>query len=91
MTLQLCSGLTRVDDNSALCQQANLFAGLHQVRSITLDTRVWDEPVLSMMASIGNTAANAIWEERLTALPAAASGAWDKDVWSADADDEGPG
>ncbi|KAK9822748.1 hypothetical protein WJX74_003816 [Apatococcus lobatus] len=72
-------------------QHRKLGVHISKVRSITLDTRVWDEPVLAMMASIGNTAANAIWEERLPGLSAVPSGAWDKDVWSADADDDGPG
>ena len=38
-----------------------------QVRSLTLDVKVWDTAVLGMMEGIGNAAANEVWEEQLQA------------------------
>lgn len=37
-----------------------------QVQSLTLDTKVWEGPALDMMAELGNTMANAVYEEKLT-------------------------
>lgn len=36
-----------------------------QVRSLTLDVKVWDSAVLSMLQSLGNLFANSVWEELL--------------------------
>ena len=36
-----------------------------QVRSLTLDVRIWDEAVLGMMERIGNDVANEAWEAEL--------------------------
>ena len=36
-----------------------------QVRSLTLDVRIWDEAVLGMMERIGNRVANEAWEAEL--------------------------
>lgn len=36
-----------------------------QVRSLTLDVRIWDEAVLGMMERIGNDVANQAWEAEL--------------------------
>ena len=36
-----------------------------QVRSLTLDVKVWDEAVLGMMERIGNEVANEAWEAEL--------------------------
>lgn len=37
-----------------------------QVRSLTLDVRVWEPSVIGYFQSIGNKYANTIWEELLT-------------------------
>ncbi len=37
-----------------------------QVRSLTLDVKVWEPSVISYFQSIGNACANSIWEEGLT-------------------------
>jgi len=42
------------------------------VRSLTLDVRVWDAPVMALMAALGNAAANAVWEEALRRVSAQA-------------------
>ena len=39
--------------------------GCVQVRSLTLDVKVWDEAVLGMMERIGNELANEAWEAQL--------------------------
>lgn len=36
-----------------------------QVRSLTLDVKVWEPSVLNLFQSIGNIYANSIWEELL--------------------------
>jgi len=38
--------------------------GVHisKVRSLTLDVRVWEPPVVALFQKIGNTTANAVWE-----------------------------
>ncbi|XP_027360317.1 ADP-ribosylation factor GTPase-activating protein AGD1-like [Abrus precatorius] len=36
-----------------------------QVRSLTLDVKVWDSSVLTMFQSLGNLFANSVWEELL--------------------------
>lgn len=38
-----------------------------QVRSLTLDVRVWEPSVISYFQTVGNAYANTIWEEQLTA------------------------
>lgn len=38
---------------------------LLQVRSLTLDVKVWEPSVISMFQSLGNTFANSVWEEHL--------------------------
>lgn len=38
---------------------------LFQVRSLTLDVKVWEPSVLSLFQSLGNTFANSVWEELL--------------------------
>ena len=43
-----------------------------QVRSLTLDVRVWDAPVMALMPALGNAAANAVWEEALRRVSAQA-------------------
>ena len=45
---------------------------LPQVRSLTLDVRVWDGPVMALMAALGNAAANAVWEAALRRVSAQA-------------------
>ncbi len=42
------------------------------MRSLTLDVRVWDAPVMALMAALGNAAANAVWEEALRRVSAQA-------------------
>jgi hypothetical protein len=37
-----------------------------QVRSLTLDVKVWEPSVIGYFQSIGNACANSIWEEGLT-------------------------
>ena len=34
-----------------------------QVRSLTLDVKVWDASVITMFQSLGNLFANSVWEE----------------------------
>lgn len=36
-----------------------------QVRSLTLDVKVWEPSVINLFQSLGNTYANSIWEELL--------------------------
>lgn len=36
-----------------------------QVRSLTLDVKVWEPSVLNLFQSLGNTFANSVWEELL--------------------------
>lgn len=36
-----------------------------QVRSLTLDVKVWDPSVLNFFMSLGNAYVNSIWEELL--------------------------
>jgi hypothetical protein len=36
-----------------------------QVRSLTLDVKVWDPSILNLFQSLGNYCANTIWEELL--------------------------
>lgn len=55
-----------------------------QVRSLTLDVKVWEGPVLRMMAGLGNAAANEVWEEALRRITSR-SDSW---VWNDDSDDE---
>ena len=38
-----------------------------QVRSLTLDVRVWEPSVISLFQSVGNVYANSVWEEFLHA------------------------
>lgn len=38
---------------------------LLQVRSLTLDVKVWEPSVLNLFQSLGNTFANSVWEELL--------------------------
>ncbi|GMY15213.1 ADP-ribosylation factor GTPase-activating protein AGD1-like isoform X1 [Fagus crenata] len=49
-----CSGVHR-----------NLGVHVSKVRSLTLDVKVWDPPVLNLFKSLGNVYANSIWEELL--------------------------
>ncbi len=42
------------------------------MRSLTLDVRVWDGPVMELMAALGNAAANAVWEQALRRVSAQA-------------------
>ncbi|XP_068470747.1 ADP-ribosylation factor GTPase-activating protein AGD1-like isoform X2 [Phaseolus vulgaris] len=49
-----CSGVHR-----------NLGVHVSKVRSLTLDVKVWDSSVLSMLKSLGNLFANSVWEELL--------------------------
>ncbi|CAJ1974919.1 unnamed protein product [Sphenostylis stenocarpa] len=49
-----CSGVHR-----------NLGVHISKVRSLTLDVKVWDSAVLSMLQSLGNHFANSVWEELL--------------------------
>ena len=46
------------------CSGVHRAMGTHisKVRSMTLDTRAWDEDMLNMMCAVGNTRANRIWE-----------------------------
>ena len=37
-----------------------------QVRSLTLDVRVWEPSVIGYFQSVGNSYANTVWEELLT-------------------------
>lgn len=43
----------------------NYIYGIFQVRSLTLDVRVWETSVINLFQSLGNTFANSIWEELL--------------------------
>jgi Arf-GAP/coiled-coil/ANK repeat/PH domain-containing protein len=36
-----------------------------QVRSLTLDVKVWEPSVITLFQSLGNTFANSVWEELL--------------------------
>lgn len=36
-----------------------------QVRSLTLDVKVWEPSVITLFQSLGNAFANSIWEELL--------------------------
>lgn len=36
-----------------------------QVRSLTLDVKVWEPSVLNLFQSLGNIYANSVWEELL--------------------------
>lgn len=38
---------------------------LMQVRSLTLDVKVWEPSVLTLFQSLGNTFVNSVWEETL--------------------------
>lgn len=38
-----------------------------QVRSITLDERVWERSVVALFVGLGNACANAAWEENIGA------------------------
>lgn len=38
-----------------------------QVRSLTLDVKVWEPSVIALFQSLGNTFANSVWEESLQA------------------------
>lgn len=49
-----CSGVHR-----------NLGVHISKVRSLRLDVKVWDPPVLNLFKSLGNVYANSIWEELL--------------------------
>ncbi|TKY60534.1 ADP-ribosylation factor GTPase-activating protein AGD3 [Spatholobus suberectus] len=49
-----CSGVHR-----------NLGVHISKVRSLTLDVKVWEPSVLSMLKSLGNVFANSVWEELL--------------------------
>ncbi|XP_019416188.1 PREDICTED: ADP-ribosylation factor GTPase-activating protein AGD1-like [Lupinus angustifolius] len=49
-----CSGVHR-----------NLGVHMSKVRSLTLDVKVWDSPVLTLFQSLGNLFANSVWEELL--------------------------
>ncbi|XP_047156429.1 ADP-ribosylation factor GTPase-activating protein AGD1-like [Vigna umbellata] len=49
-----CSGVHR-----------NLGVHISKVRSLTLDVKVWDSSVLSMLKSLGNLFSNSVWEELL--------------------------
>lgn len=49
-----CSGLHR-----------NLGVHISKVRSITLDVKVWEPPILDLFRNLGNTYCNSIWEESL--------------------------
>lgn len=51
--------------------------GCVQVRSLTLDVKVWDEAVLGMMERIGNEVANEAWEAKLLNEDARSGSAWE--------------
>lgn len=36
-----------------------------QVRSLTLDVKVWEPSVITLFQSLGNAFANSVWEELL--------------------------
>lgn len=36
-----------------------------QVRSLTLDVKVWEPSVITLFQSLGNAYANSVWEELL--------------------------
>lgn len=38
-----------------------------QVRSLTLDVKVWEPSVINLFQSLGNAFANSVWEEMLQA------------------------
>ena len=73
------------NDADAVCTHAaatgiHLFecAGMVQVRSLTLDVRVWDDgPLMQLMEGLGNAAGNEAWEETLRHINARAD-SW---VW----------
>ncbi|KAF6171143.1 hypothetical protein GIB67_012217 [Kingdonia uniflora] len=43
----------------------NLGVHISKVRSLTLDMKVWEPSIISLLQSLGNTYANSIWEESL--------------------------
>lgn len=54
-----------------------------QVRSCTLDTKVWEPPVLGLFRQLGNTYANAVWEGQAAGTGASAGGAASRSTVSA--------
>ncbi|KAK9807526.1 hypothetical protein WJX72_001570 [[Myrmecia] bisecta] len=71
-----CSGIHR-----------RLGVQVSKVRSLTLDVKVWDAPVMAMMEGIGNEAANEVWEEQLRHV-SARTDSW---VWCDDSDEDKAG
>ena len=59
--------------------------GTGQVRSLTLDVKVWKPHVVALMAELGNSIANTVWEEAKPRGPVADS--W---VWCDDSDEDLP-
>lgn len=47
------------------CIKSEFMQSFLQVRSLTLDVKVWDSSVLGMFQSLGNLFANSVWEELL--------------------------
>ncbi|KAJ4834814.1 hypothetical protein Tsubulata_025706 [Turnera subulata] len=46
------------------------FVGPINVRSLTLDVKVWEPSVISLFKSLGNAFANSVWEELLQSISA---------------------
>ncbi|PSC71679.1 ADP-ribosylation factor GTPase-activating AGD1 [Micractinium conductrix] len=74
------------------CSGVHRRLGVHvsKVRSCTLDTKVWEPPVLGLFRQLGNTYANAVWEGQAAGTGASAGGAASRSTvnpWSADSDD----
>lgn len=63
-----------------------LFAAPLQVRSTTLDTKVWEPAVVGLFQQLGNTFANEVWQGG-AASGAAATAPPAINPWAADSDD----
>lgn len=47
------------------CLAEHCLLVLLQVRSLTLDVKVWEPSVLALFESLGNAFVNSVWEESL--------------------------
>lgn len=57
-----CNNISTV---GSLLQLLFLFRIGLQVRSLTLDVKVWEPSIISLFQSLGNAFANSVWEELL--------------------------
>lgn len=51
--------------HSLINQKFTVFPCHLQIRSVTLDVKVWDPTVLELFQILGNTYCNSVWEELL--------------------------